>query len=54
MWVYFSGESLKPLYGVILVDNLEPDIALENLIQVQVQTLQANQKHYLKQEKEYI
>ena len=31
MWVYFSGENLKPLYGVILVDNLQPDIALESI-----------------------
>lgn len=31
MWIYFSGENLKPLYGVILVDNLEPDIALEGV-----------------------
>lgn len=31
MWVYFSGENIKPLYGVILVDNLVPDIALESI-----------------------
>ena len=31
MWVYFSGENLKPLYGVILVDTLVPDIALESI-----------------------
>ena len=32
MWLYFQGEDgLKPLYGVILVDNLEPDIALESI-----------------------
>ena len=31
MWAYFSGENLKPLYGVILVDNLVPDIALESI-----------------------
>lgn len=31
MWVYFSGENLKPLYGVILVDNLVPDITLESI-----------------------
>ena len=31
MWVYFSGENLKPLYGVILVDNLVQDIALESI-----------------------
>lgn len=31
MWVYFSGNNLKNVYGYILVDNLEPDIALENI-----------------------
>ncbi len=31
MWLYFSGNNIKPLYGVILVDNLEPDIALEGI-----------------------
>lgn len=31
MWVYFSGESIKNLYGYILVDNLEPEIALEGI-----------------------
>ena len=31
MWVYFSGKNLKPLYGVILVDNLVPDISLESI-----------------------
>ena len=31
MWLYFSGENIKPLYGVIIVDNLEPDIALESI-----------------------
>ena len=27
MWVYFSGNGLKNVYGYILVDNLQPDIA---------------------------
>lgn len=31
MWLSFSGENLKPLYGCILVDNLEPYIALEGI-----------------------
>ena len=31
MWVYFSGENLKSLYGVILVDNLQPEIALDSI-----------------------
>ena len=31
MWVYFSGDNLKNIYGYILVDNLEADIALEGI-----------------------
>ena len=31
MWIYFSGNNLKNIYGYILVDNLEPDIALEGI-----------------------
>lgn len=31
MWLYFSGDNIKPLYGVILVDNLQPEIALESI-----------------------
>lgn len=31
MWLYFSGNSIKDLYGCILVDNLQPDIALESI-----------------------
>ena len=32
MWLYFAGkDNIKPLYGVILVDNLQPDIALESI-----------------------
>lgn len=31
MWVYFSKEGLKDLYGYILVDNLKPTIALESV-----------------------
>lgn len=31
LWVYFSGNNLKPLYGYILVDNLEPEIALDSI-----------------------
>lgn len=31
LWVYFSGESIKNLYGCIIVDNLEPDIAVESI-----------------------
>lgn len=31
LWVYFSGESIKNLYGCILVDNLQPDIAVDGI-----------------------
>lgn len=31
MWVYFSGNNIKNVYGYILVDNLEPDISLEKI-----------------------
>ena len=31
MWVYFSGNNLKNIYGCILVDNLQPDIAVESI-----------------------
>ena len=31
LWVYFSGESIKNLYGCIIVDNLEPDIAVDSV-----------------------
>lgn len=31
MWLYFAGSNLKPLYGYILVDNLEQEIALDSI-----------------------
>lgn len=31
MWLYFSGNNIKDLYGCILVDNLQPNIALESI-----------------------
>ena len=31
MWIYFSGNNIKNVYGCILVDNLQPDIALEDI-----------------------
>lgn len=31
MWVYFSGNNLKNIYGYVLVDNLQPDIKLEGI-----------------------
>lgn len=31
LWLFFSGENIKNLYGCILVDNLEPDIAVDGI-----------------------
>lgn len=31
MWVYFSGNGLKNVYGYVLVDNLQPDISMESV-----------------------
>lgn len=31
MWIYFSGNNVKDIYGVIFVDNLQPDVALESI-----------------------
>ena len=31
MWVYFSGQNIKDVYGYILVDNLQPEIKLESI-----------------------
>ena len=31
LWVYFSGNNLKDIYGYILLDNLQPDIALDGI-----------------------
>lgn len=43
MWVYFSGENIKPLYGVILVDNLVPDISLESISIDKTRTVELGQ-----------
>lgn len=40
MWLYFSGENIKPLYGVILVDNLESEIELESISIDRTRTLE--------------
>lgn len=40
MWVYFSGNDIKNLYGYILVDNLEPDIALESISLPKTETVE--------------
>lgn len=31
MWLYFTGSNVKDIYGVIFVDNLQPDVALESI-----------------------
>ena len=31
MWVYFAGKNIKNMYGYILVDNLEADVAVESI-----------------------
>lgn len=31
LWVYFSGNNVKNIYGYILVDNLQPDVSLESI-----------------------
>ena len=31
LWVYFSGKDIKNLYGCILVDNLQPEVALDSI-----------------------
>lgn len=31
MWIYLAGNSIRNLYGYILVDNLQPEIALDSI-----------------------
>lgn len=31
MWIYMAGDNIRNLYGYILVDNLEPEIALDSI-----------------------
>lgn len=31
MWIYFAGNKIRDLYGYILVDNLQPEIALDRI-----------------------
>lgn len=40
MWVYFSGDNLKDVYGYILVDNLVPDVALESISLPKTETVE--------------
>lgn len=40
MWVYFSGDNLKDVYGYILVDNLVPDVALEGISLPKTKTIE--------------
>lgn len=43
MWVYFSESNSKDVYGYILVDSLEPDIALESISLPSTQTLKIDE-----------
>lgn len=40
MWLYFAGSNVKNVYGYILVDNLEPDIALESISLPKTETVE--------------
>lgn len=44
MWLYFSGDNLKDMYGYILVDNLQPEISLESIALPKALTLPLNGK----------
>ena len=48
MWLYFSGDDIKNIYGCILVDNLEPDIALESISLPKTATVKMGEKLTLK------
>lgn len=48
MWVYFSGNNIKNIYGYILVDNLEPDIALEGISLPKTETVELGKTIILK------
>ena len=48
MWVYFSGNNLKDVYGYILVDNLQPEIALEGISISKTQTIELGKTLTLK------
>ena len=43
MWLYFSGNNVKNIYGYILVDNLQPDIALEGISLVDTATIEVGE-----------
>lgn len=40
MWIYSAGKETKDVYGYILVDNLEPDIALEGISLPKTETIE--------------
>lgn len=40
MWVYLAQNNLKNIYGYILVDNLQPDIALEGISLPKTRTIE--------------
>lgn len=43
MWIYFSGENIKDIYGYILIDNLQPEIALEGISLPKTRTVGLNE-----------
>lgn len=40
MWLYFSGDGVKDMYGCILVDNLEAEIALDSISLPKTRTIE--------------
>lgn len=40
MWLYFSADNLKNMYGYILVDNLQPEIELESITLPSTKTIE--------------
>ena len=48
MWLYFSGNDMKPLYGCILVDNLENEIALDSITLPKTQEIELGKTLTLK------
>ena len=48
MWVYFSGNNLKNIYGYILVDNLQPEIEVQSISLPKTETLEVGKTITLK------
>lgn len=40
LWLYFSGKNVKDVYGYILVDNLQPEIAVEGISLPETKTIE--------------